>query len=60
MVTYTSIPGFGTQSQMDLYEFKDTLGYTRSMQKQIQMVMITPLIPVLRSHRPLIPALEGI
>ena len=43
---------------MDLCEFKATLGYTRSKQKWIQME-VTPLIPVLGSHRPFIAALRG-
>ena len=48
------IPGFVRQREMDLCEFKATLGYTRSTQKKkIQVVAA-------HTFNPLIPVLEGI
>ena len=45
---------------MDFCEFKATLGYTTTMHKNISREWwFTPLIPVLGSHMPLIPALKG-
>ena len=44
------IPGFGRQSQTGLCEFKATLDYTRSMYKQIQMVMAHTFNPSPRGN----------
>ena len=42
------IPRFGRQRQTDFCEFKATLGYTNSKQKQIQVVVVVhTLIPTL-------------
>ena len=46
------IPGFGRQRQIDLCEFKVNLGYPRSVQKQIQVLVAHILIAVLGSHTP--------
>ena len=54
------IPGFGRQRQTDLCEFKATLGYTKSTQKEIQVVVAHTFNPSPRESPPLIPALEGI
>ena len=56
----TLIPGSERQSQEDLCELKATLGYTRSVQKQIRVVVTYTFNPNAFNPMPLITALKGL
>ena len=59
-MAHTFNPGFGRQRQMDFYEFKASLGYTRSMQKQMQVVAAHTFNPSIGESYPFNSSTKGL